>query len=334
MDSNIGFTNYNEIQVENKSKCRKITKHKFIFLSLFLFIIMVILIIILVYKNNQYNNKISELSKTENEIKVLNLKISKITNLKQEAESNFTSLINELSKIETEKDNIKKQYINLENAIDKLNYTKNDLLAKKEYITNQINYRKKGLNEDELKNEIQEMQKLLQKIKQRFEDLSINNSNIFKNMDNFESFTDTEVLNKCYDSEVYGLHVNRFHENCDGYPLLILIKTKNGQKIGAFTSKSNDGIKNIVDEKSIIINFDKNKYFINNSNEKCYVYCDIDQFPRFGNDLIIYRDGHCETNFPNCYNNGQNKKGDFIEQDIFDIDIMEIYRVKIKINQF
>ena len=136
MDSNIGFTNYNEIQVENKSKCRKITKHKFIFLSLFLFIIMIILIIILVYKNNQYNDKISEFSKIENNIKILNLKISKITSLKQEAESNFTSLVNEISKKETEKDNIKKEYINLENAIDKLNYTKNDLLAKKEYITN------------------------------------------------------------------------------------------------------------------------------------------------------------------------------------------------------
>ena len=84
------------------------------------------------------------------------------------------------------------------------------------------------------------------------------------NSENFESFTETEILNKCYDSEIYWFHVNKFHENCDGYPLLILIKTKNGAKIGAFTSKSNDGIKHIVDEQSVLINFDKNKYFINN----------------------------------------------------------------------
>ena len=162
--------------------------------------------------------------------------------------------------------------------------------------------------------------------------MSISNSNIMINSENFESFTETEILNKCYDSEIYGFHVNKFHENCDGYPLLILIKTKNGEKIGAFTSKSNDGIRHIVDEQSVLINFDKNKYFINNldENNKCFVYCDVDEFPRFGNDLIIYRDGHGESNFPECYDIiGQNVEGDFIEGK-FNIDIMEIYAVKLK----
>ena len=331
MDSNNNYSNYNEIQIENKSKCRKITKHKFTFFSIFIFIIIIILIILLIYKNNIYNTKYSELTKTNNEIIAYNSKISKIASQRQEAATNLTLLINELSKTEKEKDDINMDYINLENGLEKLKYTKNDLLAKKDYITYQINYKIKSSKEDELKNEIQAKIKLLQKIKQRFEDLSINNSNILKIVDYFESFTNTEILKKCYDSEVYGFHVNRFHENCDGYPLLILIKTKNGQKIGAYTSQSNDRIKNIVDEKSIIINFDKNKYFLNNLNKKCFVYCDIDQFPRFGNDLIIHRDGHCESKFPDCYNNnGQNIKEDFIEQDNFDIDIMEIYTVKIK----
>ena len=95
---------------------------------------------------------------------------------------------------------------------------------------------------------------------------------------------------------------------------------------------TNDGIKYIVDKKSILINFDKNKCFLYNKNEnnKCYVYSDIDQFPRFGNDLIIYRDGRGESKFPECYvMGGEDDKGDFIEKKFY-IDIMEIYAVDIK----
>ena len=140
------------------------------------------------------------------------------------------------------------------------------------------------------------------------------------------------MVEKCYDSEVYGFHVNRFNDNCDGYPFLILIKTKNGDKFGAFTCMSNDGIKNIADEKFILINFDKNEYFLYNKNEnnKYFVYSDIDQFPKFGNYLIIYRDGHGNSKFPECYVlKGGNDKGYFIEKNI-NIDIMEIYAVDIK----
>ena len=299
MNSNIDFSDFSKIKVENKPKCRKftkITKYRFALFSFFMTLIIIFLIISLIYNNNQYNKKTKQLSKMKSNLNEINSEILTIQNKTIDVESNLTLLLKELSVNKIELEKIEAEYINLENIKDNLKYNKNELLAKKEYLINQITCKQKCLKEDELKLEIQEKQRALNKIKQRFEDLTIKNSNIFIDFDYFETFTKTEIIKKCYDSEVYGFHVNRFHDNCDGYPLLILIKTKNGDKIGAFTSMSNDGIKNIVDEKSILINVDKNEYFLYNKNEnnKCFVYSDIDQFPRFENDLIIYRGGHGE----------------------------------------
>ena len=331
MNGDINFSDFNKIQVENKSKCKKFT-NKFTFFWIFFILIIIIFIILFIYNNKEYNKKSIELSKTIKELNEIKLNLSSIKNKTTVAESTLESINNKISINTTETQKIIAEYTNLENKRDRLKYNKNDLLALKEYIENQIIYKKKSLNEDDLKLEIQKKQQLLKNLKRRFEDLSISNSNILINYEYFESFTETEILNKCYDSEVYGFHVNKFHENCDGYPLLILIKTKNGEKIGAFTSKSNDGIRNVIDEQSVLINFDKNKYFMNNLNEnnKCFVYCDVNEFPRFGNDLIIYRNGIGESNFPECYDIiGENVDGEFIGKK-FNIDIMEIYAVRLK----
>ena len=328
----IDFSEFNKIQVQHTSRCRKFTKHKFAISLILIVILNITLTIILVYKNNKYDKKFSELSVKKGTLNEIESKILKIINQTSGAQTNLTTILNDISK-DTDIDKIKSEYMKVDNEYDKILYTRNDLLAKKEYITNQINYKTQNLKENELISDIKQKNNLLEKIKNRLEDLSISNSNILIDSNSFESYTETEILNKCYDSVVYGFHVNKFHENCDGYPLLIMIKTKNGENIGAFTSKSNDGIRNIVDEDSILINFDKNKYFMNklDENNECYVYCNIDEFPRFGNDLIIYRDGHGESKFPSCYNIiGQNKKSDFISQENFDIDIMEVYRIKLK----
>ena len=248
MNNNIDFSDFNKEIIVPKSRCRKFSKYKFTFFSLITTIIIIIFIIVLMYKNREISGKKSELSETEKTLNSLKSNIEEIIKKQEEAKENLTSLINELSKNQTEVEKVKSEYAELEKENDKLLNTKNDLLAQKDYISNKINYKSKSLKEDELKEEIEEKKLLLEKIKQRFEDLSIDNTNIGLNVDNFEKFTETEILDKCYDSVVYGFHVNRFHENCDGYPLLILIKTTKGKKIGAFTSYSNDGNKNVNDE--------------------------------------------------------------------------------------
>ena len=217
----------------------------------------------------------------------------------------------------------------MKSSYNNLIYNKNDLIAHKEFINNKIDYIQKCLKEEYIKSEMLEKNFLYQKMFQSFSDLSINNSNIIKDLSQFKLLTNSEILTKCYDSVVYDFNINRFHENCDGYPLLILIKTKTGQKIGAYTSMTNDGIKKIYDEKSMLINLDKNEYFLNdNNNEACYVYSHFDAFPKFGNDLIIHANATGEISQNYCYKiKGDNSKN-LSEEKKFEIEIMEIYRIK------
>ena len=329
MDININFSNYSKIQTETKPQPRKISQHKFSIISIIFSILIIILIIVVVYRNKQLKVKEEKFSEIDNELNGIK---SNITNLEKKINNEEISknhLINNISYTNNEISNIKHEYDIMKSSYNNLIYNKNDLIAHKEFINNKKDYIQKCLKEEYLKSEMLEKNFLYQKMFQRFSDLSINNSNIIKDLSQFKLLTNSEILTKCYDSVVYDFNINRFHENCDGYPLLILIKTKTGQKIGAYTSMTNDGIKKIYDEKSMLINFDKNEYFLNdNNNEECYVYSHFDEFPKFGNDLIIHANGTGKISQNYCYKiKGDNSKN-LSEEKKFEIEIMEIYRIK------
>ena len=329
MDININFSNYSKIQTETKPQPSKISQHKFSIISIIFSILIIILIIVVVYRNKQLKVKEEKFSEIDNELNGIK---SNITNLEKKINNEEISknhLINNISYTNNEISNIQHEYDIMKSSYNNLIYNKNDLIAHKEFINNKKDYIQKCLKEEYLKSEMLEKNFLYQKMFQRFSDLSINNSNIIKDLSQFKLLTNSEILTKCYDSVVYDFNINRFHENCDGYPLLILIKTKTGQKIGAYTSMTNDGIKKIYDEKSMLINFDKNEYFLNdNNNEECYVYSHFDEFPKFGNDLIIHANGTGEISQNYCYKiKGDNSKK-LSEEKKFEIEIMEIYRIK------
>ena len=329
MDININFSNYSKIQTETKPQPSKISQHKFSIISIIFSILIIILIIVVVYRNKQLKVKEEKFSEIDNELNEIK---SNITNLELKInyeEISKNHLINNISYTNNEISNIQHEYDIMKSSYNNLIYNKNDLIAHKEFINNKKDYIQKCLKEEYLKSEMLEKNFLYQKMFQRFSDLSINNSNIIKDLSQFKLLTNSEILTKCYDSVVYDFNINRFHENCDGYPLLILIKTKTGQKIGAYTSMTNEGIKKIYDEKSMLINFDKNEYFLNdNNNEECYVYSHFDEFPKFGNDLIIHANGTGEISQNFCYKiKGDNSKK-LSEEKKFEIEIMEIYRIK------
>ena len=329
MDININFSNYSKIQTETKPQPSKISQHKFSIVSIIFSVLIIILIIVVVYRNKQLKVKEEKFSEIDNELNGIK---SNLTNLEKKINNEEISknhLINNISYTNNEISNIKHEYDIMKSSYNNLIYNKNDLIAHKEFINNKKDYIQKCLKEEYLKSEMLEKNFLYQKMFQRFSDLSINNSNIIKDLSQFKLLTNSEILTKCYDSVVYDFNINRFHENCDGYPLLILIKTKTGQKIGAYTSMTNDGIKKIYDEKSMLINFDKNEYFLNdNNNEECYVYSHFDEFPKFGNDLIIHANGTGEISQNYCYKiKGDNSKN-LSEEKKFEIEIMEIYRIK------
>ena len=331
MNLNINFSSYSQIKTEEKkSKFSEISEYKFLISYILFSIIIIILIIIINNRNQIIKNNEQELSKIDKSLNEVNSQINNFTQQKtllenktKEIEFNLTLINNEISNIQSEYDNLKA--INM-----RLIYNKNDLQAKKDFIKNKIIYIEKFSKEENLKMEILAYENLYQKIQQRLNNLSINNSNILTNLDEFKSLTKVEIKNKCYDSIVYDFNINKFHDNCDGYPLLILIKSKSGEKIGAFTSITNEGIKNATDEKSMLINFDKNEYFFNDNESKdCFVYSHIDEFPKFGKDFAIHRDGRGEILGNNCYKINGNNNIYLMEEKKFEIDIMEIYKLKL-----
>ena len=330
MDLNLNFSNYSEIQTEQKEQPSKISRHKFSILAIIFSVIIIILIIVIVYRKKQLKEKeekLFEFNKSLIEIK------SNITNLELKINNEKISknnLINNISFTNNEISNIQSEYDMKKAAYYQLLYNKNDLLANQEFINNKIENFQKFSKEEDLKLEIFQKNFLYQKMLQRFDDLSINNSNIITDLSEFKLLTNSEILTKCYDSIVYDFNINRFHENCDGYPLLILIKTETSEKIGAFTSLTNEGIKKINDEKSMLINFNHNEYFlIDKNNEECYVYSHFDEFPKFGNDLIIHTNGTGEILTNNCYKINDDNNKNLLDEKKFGIEIMEIYKIKL-----
>ena len=332
MNTNINFSNYSQIKTEEKPQVNnKTTSYKFTIISIFFNIIIIILIIVITNRNIQIKNKEEESTKIEKEINEIKENLNEIEQKINNIENININLLNNLTNIKNEIGSFQLEYDTMKSKNFQLLYNKNDLIAHKDFINNKIEYIYKCLNEDDLKKELEEKNVLYKKIFQRLNDLSIHNSNIITNLAQFKYLANVDVLNKCYDSIVYGFNINRFHENCDGYPLLILIKTKANEKIGAYTSITNEGIKIIKDDNSMLINFDRNEYFLNDKeNEECFVYSHFDEFPQFGNDLVIYRDGKGEAMNNNCYKiSGDNNK-ELMENKKFEIEIMEIYKLKLK----
>ena len=331
MNLNINFSSYSQIKTEEKkSKFSEISEYKFLISYILFSIIIIILIIIINNRNQIIKNNEQELSKIDKSLNEVNSQINNFTQQKTLLENKTKEIEFNLTLINNEISNIQSEYGSLKTINMQLLYNKNDLQAKRDFIKNKIEYIEKFSKEENLKMEILANENLYQKIKQRLNGLSINNSNILTNLDEFKSLTKAEIKNKCYDSIVYDFNINKFHDNCDGYPLLILIKSKSGEKIGAFTSITNEGIKNVTDEKSMLINFDKNEYFFNDKeNKECFVYSHIDEFPKFGKDFVIYRDGRGEILGNNCYKINGNNNIYLMEEKKFEIDIMEIYKLKL-----
>ena len=74
----------------------------------------------------------------------------------------------------------------------------------------------------------------------------------------------------------------------------------------------------------MLINFDKSKifkYYANllSSNDKCYIYWNNENFPQFGEDLIINTDGSGKSTFPTCYGINDGEQKDFVQDTEFDI---------------
>ena len=301
--NNIDFSDFHKISVDHPSKCRKITKHKFEIFSALTIIILIILIIVYVNKNKQKNKKEDELLILENKYKETKINITKIENELNKTEQKNISLDNDIAQ----------KKIDINNNISDL-----ELIRKN---NTKLQLIKKILKKIELK----------ERMAQRLNHLQIKDSNIQTDILNFENEASLKIKNKCYDSEVYGFIPEIFYKNCAGNALLFLILTEDGEKIGAYTSESKKENVNIKDEKSMLINFDNNKFYKYNVEKKkdCDVIWNLNDFPKFGGDLEIY-DGKGESLFPFCYGFSEELEEleDFVKSYEFNIEILEVYKVE------
>ena len=88
------------------------------------------------------------------------------------------------------------------------------------------------------------------------------------------------------------------------------------------------------DLSSASINIDDNKYFYVQNDEYTTIVCDPKQLPQIGLDLKIMTNGQGRNMFPFHYGKSNNAKKDFYEGENFNIENLEIYKVKIYFSLF
>ena len=298
MNSNIDFSDFHKISVDRPSKCRKITKHRFEIFSILTTIIVIILIIVYADKNKQENKKDDKLSILKNNYKDLDNNLTDITKAIDDLNNTNITLDNELFQFEIyKKDN--------QSALNEIK-KRNEKLKLINKIFNDIKTKKT--------------------MTERLNNLQIKDSNIQTDVRNFENEVSMKVKNKCFDSEVYGFKPEMFYKNCAGNALLFLIKTEDGEKIGAYTSESKNENMEIRDEKSMLINFDKNKFYkYNTEKADCNIIYNLNDFPKFGGDLEINENSG--ESFSYCYGADEEME-DFVNSYQFYIEILEVYKVE------
>ena len=329
MNNSIDFSDFNKITVEHNSRCRKFIKHKFTIFNILCIIILIILIIVYINKDNKIKERKEILTNEDDKEILITQKLNILTNNLTSSEEKKTSISNQISLTDTYISKNQSYYNNLLLEIKNLKEQKIPALK------SQIEDLEEQIEESEitkLQNQIKERTDIKRLIVTRLLDLTKSNSNFNIKFNQFESQTSSEILKRCYDSVVYKFDPEKYHSNCDGGPLLILIKTKSGQNIGAYVTKSIGGNNDLQDEESLLINFDTYKFYSFNKNNapiEYPIYCNPNSFTRFGEDLIIYNNGKGQSKFPHCYGIGEGNEGDFVEESNFEIDILEVYKLNI-----
>ena len=341
-DGKIDFMDFNKIKINygGKLTCRKIFKKKYIIFLIISVIILIVLISLYTVKNNKIieiqkdiknledekskleNNYISIKNKNNNEEMTLNQNKNEINVLKNQ----INDISSKEEKTKEENKNIIKQRDDLEKQSSALS-----LQLKEEYEMKNVYDQKISSLTTLLSNLKIEYNKLIEKKGEDENKPAIKSSAIINPQEafNIESKIKGEISDKCFDGNENNYSPEIFHEKCDKSPLLILIKTETKKRIGAFIKVSSDGLEIKKDLSSALINIDDNKYFYVQNDEYTTIVCDPKQLPQIGLDLKIMTNGQGRNMFPFHYGKSSNAKKDFYEGENFNIENLEIYKVKI-----
>ena len=337
-DGKIDFMDFNKIKINygGKLTCRKIFKKKYIIFLIASVIILIVLISLYIIKNNNIITTQVDIKNFEEEKYKLdsNYNLVKIKN--QEEEMNLNKYKNQINIISKDINDIKSKEEKIKNENKNIKGQRDDLEKKSTSLSIELKtqYELKQVYEQKLSS----LTILLDNLKIEYNKLNGQKSGekegieISKIISPLEAFGIGKKIKgtigeKCYDIAENNYNPKLFHEKCDKSPLLILIKTEDDVRLGAFMKVSSDGFEIKKDLDSLLINIDKGEYFNVGSNDYTTIICDPNEFPQIGLDLQIKKDGKGINLFPFHYGQKTNSNQDFYGKKDFKIKNLEIYKV-------
>ena len=345
-DGKIDFMDFNKIKINygGKLTCRKIFKGRYIIFLTISIICLIIVISFYTIKNNKLSGISIEIKETQNKISEIDNNLSLIKNKNLEEEINLnkfkeqSDIMDNSIKILTKNEaNIKKKNDEIKTEKDKLEKQSANLNAQ---LKTEIELK------DVYNQKISSLTNLLESLKIEYEklleqkgdkkddenDLNIKNSNIINSIEafNIEKTIKGKITQKCFDGKGDNYNPIIFHEKCDGSPLLILLKTDNKERIGAFTKLSFEGLEIKRDPSTALFNIDQGKFYALASPEYSTIVCDPNELPQFGVDLQIKSNGQGINQFPFNYGDKNiNRSEELTKNKVFQIEDLEIYKVEL-----
>lgn len=345
-DGKIDFMDFNKIKINygGKLTCRKIFKRKYV---IFL-IISIIIIICLASFYSVKNKKISGINMEINELNEKKAQIENSCNLIQsqnkEEEVNLFELQDKVESMKKDLKNLSQKDEEIKNKNSQLISEKNKLEKESSQLTSQLK------TEMELKNvyeqKITSLTALLESLKVEYnkllenkgdkkeeeDPLNIINSKIINSIEvaNIEKIIKGTISKKCFDGVEDKFNPNIFHNKCDYSPILVLIKTDNNERIGAFTKVSLDGLEIKRDPSTALFNIDNGKFYALANPEYSTILCNPEELPHFGIDLQIKTNGEGINSFPQNYGDKDiNFSEELTANKNFKIENLEIYKVEL-----
>ena len=345
-DGKIDFMDFNKIKINygGKLTCRKIFKGIYIIFLVVLILCLIILITFYSIKNNKITGISMEIKETKNKISEIDNNLSLIKNKNLEEEINLSKFQEQKNIIENQIIILNKNEVNIKKKNEEIKIEKDKLEKQNTNLNTQLK------TEIELKDvydqKISSLTNLLESLKKEYEklleqkgdkkddedNLNIKNSNIINSIEafNIEKTIKGRITQKCFDGKDDNYNPIIFHEKCDGSALLVLLKTDNKERIGAFTKISFEGLEIKRDPSTALFNIDKGKFYALTSPEYSTIVCDPNELPQFGVDLQIKSNGQGINQFP--FNYGDKNINNFEEltkNRIFQIENLEIYKVEL-----
>ena len=342
-DGKIDFMDINKIKINygGKLTCRKIFKRKYIIFLIIAMLCLIFLVSLYTIKNRKVTGYSIEKKEIESKTEEIDEKITIMK--KKNSEQELT-----LSKIHT-KINILQNEIKMKNK-DKQNAQKmkEEMSAEKEKLEKQnATLSSQIKKETELKEvyeqRISSLKALLSSLKIEYEKLleqkdenkgedSIEKSKIINQIEAYgiEKSIKGTIGKKCFDGGNDNFNPIIFHEKCDGNAVLVLLKTDNNERIGAFTQVSFEGLEIKRDPSTLLFNIDKGTSYELASSEYSTIVCDPNELPQFGVDLQIKSNGQGINSFPFNYGNkNKDTAEELTKNHVFQIINLEIYKVNL-----